>query len=61
MVCVEPTDDEEDDEPLLSGSGQVQKECSEEELCSWSELLSRWKDVNIRPKQVHTLVRKVHY
>ncbi|XP_048587663.1 rab GTPase-activating protein 1 isoform X2 [Nematostella vectensis] len=51
-------DDEEDDEPLLSGTGMVQKECSEQELCSWSELLSKWKDVSTRPRQLVQLVRK---
>ncbi|XP_031560886.1 rab GTPase-activating protein 1-like isoform X2 [Actinia tenebrosa] len=51
-------DDEDDDEPLLSGSGMVQKECTEEELCSWSELLSKWKDVSTKPRQLYSLVKK---
>ncbi|XP_073241795.1 rab GTPase-activating protein 1-like isoform X2 [Porites lutea] len=51
-------DDDEDDEPLLSGSGAVQKECTEEELGSWADLLSKWKDVTLRPKQLPGLVRK---
>lgn len=52
-------DDDEDDEPLLSGSGAVQKECTEEELGSWAELLNKWKDVTLRPRQLPGLVRKV--
>ena len=52
-------DDDEDDEPLLSGSGAVQKEWTEEELGSWADLLSKWKDVTLRPKQLPGLVRKV--
>ena len=56
---VSPVDDDEDDEPLLSGSGAVQKECSEEELGSWADLLSKWKGVSPRPKQLPGLVRKV--
>jgi len=51
-------DDDEDDEPLLSGSGAVHKECSEEELGSWADLLSKWKGVTPRPKQLPGLVRK---
>ncbi|CAH3158071.1 unnamed protein product [Porites evermanni] len=51
-------DDDEDDEPLLSGSGAVQKECTEEELGSWADLLNKWKDVTLRPKQLPGLVRK---
>ncbi|KXJ05964.1 Rab GTPase-activating protein 1-like [Exaiptasia diaphana] len=55
---LEDDDDEDDDEPLLSGSGMVQKECTEEELCSWSELLSKWKDVSVKPRQLYSLVKK---
>lgn len=51
-------DDDEDDEPLLSGSGAVQKEWTEEELGSWADLLNKWKDVTLRPKQLPGLVRK---
>lgn len=51
-------DDDEDDEPLLSGSGAVQKDCTEEELGSWSDLLNKWKDITIKPKQLQGLVRK---
>lgn len=37
----------------------MQKECTEEELGSWAELLSKWKDVALRPRQLPGLVRKV--
>lgn len=59
-VClISCIDDDEDDEPLLSGSGAVQKDCTEEELGSWSDLLNKWKDITIKPKQLQGLVRKV--
>eukprot|EP00795_Rhopilema_esculentum_P010495 gene10495-19207_t len=50
--------EEEDDEPLLSGSGKVEKEYTEEELAGWSEMLEKWKDYQTRPKQLVQLVRK---
>ena len=37
----------------------MQKECTEEELGSWAELLNKWKDVTLRPRQLPGLVRKV--
>ncbi len=52
-------DDEDDDEPLLSGSGQVEQECTEEVLNGWAEVLVKWKDHQTRPKQLMQLVRKV--
>ena len=42
----------------MSGSGQVNRECSEEQLDNWSVIMTKWKDVNSRPKQVKTLIRK---
>ena len=44
---------------MPSGSGTVQKECTEEELGSWSDMLSKWKDVNNRPAQLSKLIRRV--
>lgn len=46
------------DEPMVSGSGEVSKECPDRELESWTELLSKWTDANIRPKQLTSLVRQ---
>ena len=32
----------DNDEPLLSGSGDVSKECAEKILETWGDLLSKW-------------------
>lgn len=37
-VCLRP----DNDEPLLSGSGDVSKECAEKILETWGDLLSKW-------------------
>jgi len=50
--------DEEDDEPLLSGSGEVSKVWSEEEVSGWADVLLKWKDQQTRPSQLVQLVRK---
>ena len=42
----------------MSGSGEVARECSEEQLDIWSVIMTKWKDVSTRPKQVKTLIRK---
>eukprot|EP00117_Sycon_ciliatum_P035215 scpid28342/ scgid26743/ Rab GTPase-activating protein 1; GAP and centrosome-associated protein; Rab6 GTPase-activating protein GAPCenA len=47
----------EDDEPLASGSGIVDRHWAAAELENWSDLLSRW-DGTGRPKQLTTLIRK---
>ena len=36
----------------------MQKDCSVEELGTWADLLAKWKDVTIRPRQLPGLVRK---
>lgn len=54
-------EDDDDEEPLMSGSGKVARECSEEQLDNWSVIITKWKDVNSRPKQVKTLIRKQVY
>ncbi|XP_021936280.1 rab GTPase-activating protein 1-like [Zootermopsis nevadensis] len=45
------------DEPLLSGTGEVSKDCSEMELESWAEALARWTSTKQRPRQLASLVR----
>ena len=54
---LEEPDDDSGDEPLLSGSGGVSKECSETELLGWGEVLQNWIPGNPRPKQLPTLVK----
>lgn len=45
------------DEPLLSGTGLVSKDCSMDVLESWADVLIRWKSTKQRPKQLASLVR----
>jgi len=58
-----PQDDAEEsdgDEPLLSGSGFVSKDVTDENLLeAWHDALTRWhQNLRQRPKQIHVLVRK---
>lgn len=50
----------DNDEPLLSGSGSVSKDVTDENLLdNWHEALTKWHQcLTSRPKQVHSLVRK---
>uniref|UniRef100_A0A8C1ILD8 Rab GTPase-activating protein 1 n=1 Tax=Cyprinus carpio TaxID=7962 RepID=A0A8C1ILD8_CYPCA len=61
MVPSPPEDDEEEGEwssPLLSGSGDVSKECGEKILETWGDLLSKWHlNLAVRPKPLPALVR----
>uniref|UniRef100_H2S4J0 RAB GTPase activating protein 1 n=1 Tax=Takifugu rubripes TaxID=31033 RepID=H2S4J0_TAKRU len=53
-----PEDDEEEGDPLLSGSGDVSKECAEKILETWGDLLSKWHmNLSVRPRQLPALVR----
>lgn len=49
--AITPTDDDEEDEPLASGTGEVSKECSQDRLDSWykikSYILGRKKKLKI--------------
>ncbi|XP_025837449.1 rab GTPase-activating protein 1-like isoform X2 [Agrilus planipennis] len=56
---ITPKDDyhSDGDEPLLSGTGLVSKDCSEDVLDNWADVLSRWKTTKQRPKQLSSLVR----
>lgn len=45
------------DEPLLSGTGLVSKDCSEDVLENWADVLTRWKSTKQKPKQLPGLVR----
>uniref|UniRef100_A0A2R5LGU6 Putative rab gtpase-activating protein 1 n=1 Tax=Ornithodoros turicata TaxID=34597 RepID=A0A2R5LGU6_9ACAR len=70
----DPTDPESDgDEPLLSGTGEVSKDCPEALLEDWAQALQRWRQLSeqhsassggsqsttqTRPKQVSVLVRR---
>jgi len=50
--------EEEDDEPLQSGMGEISKHCSDEQLASWSELVTNWPPTSsTRPKQLSALVK----
>ncbi|GAB6031470.1 hypothetical protein CHUAL_009238 [Chamberlinius hualienensis] len=59
MSPTDPDDDSDNDEPLLSGSGEVSKDCKEGELDSWKEVLEKWRlNLRQRPRQLAQLVHK---
>ncbi|KAJ6641996.1 Rab GTPase-activating protein 1 [Pseudolycoriella hygida] len=52
-----PTDYSSDgDEPLLSGTGEVSKDCSQDTLDEWGPIIQEW-DGDKRPKNLPQLVR----
>uniref|UniRef100_A0A669B103 Rab GTPase-activating protein 1 n=1 Tax=Oreochromis niloticus TaxID=8128 RepID=A0A669B103_ORENI len=56
--CPPPPLFTDNDEPLLSGSGDVSKECAEKILETWGDLLSKWHmNLSVRPRQLPALVR----
>ncbi|TKR72061.1 hypothetical protein L596_019577 [Steinernema carpocapsae] len=58
---IHPADEDESDsdEPLLSGSGEVNRECAEDVMAEWKEIMQKWKDdpENSRPKELSALIR----
>lgn len=52
------SDDESD--MVMSGLGNVSKDCDQAELIDWSEILAKWRKAtwNERPKGLQTLVRR---
>ena len=52
-------DDDDNDDIMLSGFGDVSKECSGTELDSWSQVLSEWSRDNPKqyPKILPTLIK----
>ncbi|CAF0906762.1 unnamed protein product [Rotaria sordida] len=52
-------DDDDNDEIIISGFGHVSKECNDEVLSNWSDILIKWrKNYSERPKGLQILVQK---
>jgi hypothetical protein len=59
MILASAAAEEEDDEPMVSGFGHVSKECDEEVLGNWSDILTKWrKNYADRPRGLQSLVRR---
>ena len=54
----EAVENGEDDEPLMSGTGFVDTDWTDDQIQSWSTMIAKW-DGKSRPKQLLHLVRKV--
>ncbi|XP_065316521.1 rab GTPase-activating protein 1-like isoform X1 [Gordionus sp. m RMFG-2023] len=49
----------DNDEPLLSGTGEIKKDCEFSELETWAEILTEWRaNVDKRPKKIPRLCQK---
>lgn len=46
------------DEPMLSGTGEVSKDCSADELANWAEVLDSWQVNEQRPKLLIKLTKQ---
>lgn len=52
-------DEEDDDEPLMSGSGAVSKDCSITDLQGWATILEKWHtNLKQRPRGLDALVKR---
>jgi hypothetical protein len=48
----------DDDEPLQSGVGEISKDCSDEQIAAWSDIVTIWPvGSTVRPKQLSPLVK----
>ncbi|KAF8782125.1 Rab GTPase-activating protein 1 like protein [Argiope bruennichi] len=55
----DPDSVSDNDEPLLSGTGEVSKDCTETQLEGWSAVLLKWRqNLTQRPKHLTSLVRR---
>lgn len=50
--------DSDGDEPMLSGTGEVSKDCSADELANWQEVIDSWQINQQRPKLLVKLARQ---
>ncbi|KAI6209759.1 hypothetical protein M3Y96_00254700 [Aphelenchoides besseyi] len=60
VQLIQPINDDESDsdEPLLSGSGAVNRECDAEVLEEWRSLLNKWRtDITGRPPELQSLLQ----